>query len=71
MNLSFQFASMAEFFTMNGHGPYVWAAYALTVSGLLYLVLKPWQRQRQFKAEQQMILKQTVTQETSTPHAPD
>ena len=40
MNFEFQFASLAEFWHMAGHGPYVWAAYALTFIGLSGLILQ-------------------------------
>lgn len=69
MDLKFQFASMTEFFSMSGHGPYVWAAYAITLAALLYLIIKPWYHQRSFKMQQKMIAQQTDTQETSSSHA--
>ncbi|WP_096086535.1 heme exporter protein CcmD [Agaribacterium haliotis] len=40
MGLEFQFASLADFMSMKGHGPYVWAAYALTFAGLAALVVQ-------------------------------
>lgn len=35
------FANLDELLTMGGHGPYVWAAYLVTVAGLVALVLMP------------------------------
>jgi len=40
MELSFQFSSVAELMWMEGHGPYVWAAYAITIVGICALGLK-------------------------------
>lgn len=36
--MQFQFESFADFWTMSGHGPYVWSAYAITFAALGYLV---------------------------------
>lgn len=38
--MEFQFANLREFFWMEGHGPYVWGAYAITFAGLCALALK-------------------------------
>jgi len=43
----FQFESLADFANMAGHGPYVWASYAVTVIALLALVMVPTIKQRQ------------------------
>lgn len=32
--IKFQFDSFSAFMHMAGHGPYVWAAYAITVAGI-------------------------------------
>ncbi|WP_370978552.1 heme exporter protein CcmD [Agaribacterium sp. ZY112] len=40
MNFEFQFTTLAEFMSMKGHGPYVWAAYAITLVGLVTLVVQ-------------------------------
>ncbi len=37
----FQFESLADFISMGGHGPYVWSAYAITLTGFVYLVWAP------------------------------
>lgn len=51
MNLSFQFDSMAEFWVMssNGsdHGPYVWAAYAISFACLGLIAWQAGQRRKQ------------------------
>ena len=35
------FESFAELMAMDGHGPYVWAAYAITLVTLVALVVQP------------------------------
>ena len=37
----FQFESLADFISMGGHGPYVWSAYVITLTGFVYLVWAP------------------------------
>lgn len=39
--MKFQFGSMTDFIAMNGHGPYVWASYAITFAVLIFLLLSP------------------------------
>lgn len=51
--MKFQFESLADFFAMNGHGPYVWASYAITFVALLYLVLHPLWQKKAFIQQQQ------------------
>lgn len=46
--MQFQFDSFASFMTMNGHGPYVWAAYGISFAVLLYLLVSPILQRRQF-----------------------
>lgn len=46
MDLQFQFESLAGFWQMAGHGPYVWACYALTFVCLTMLLLAPLRRRR-------------------------
>lgn len=53
--MNFQFESLRDFFLMSGHGPYVWACYALTLALMLYLVLAPGIRTRQFIRQQKRI----------------
>ncbi len=50
--MTFQFESIASFMVMNGHGPYVWAAYAVTAAVLVYLTLSPVLQRRQFIRQQ-------------------
>jgi len=46
MDLQFQFESIAGFWQMAGHGPYVWACYGLTFTCLGLLFLAPLRRRR-------------------------
>ena len=39
--MQFQFESLADFFTMSGHGPYVWACYFVTLLAIAYLLISP------------------------------
>lgn len=50
MNL--QFDSFASFIAMNGHGPFVWAAYGITFAVLAYLLASPLLQRRRFVREQ-------------------
>lgn len=55
--MKFQFDSLAAFLQMNGHGPYVWACYVITVILLLFLVVYPLLQKRQFIVQQKKWLK--------------
>jgi heme exporter protein D len=50
-----QFDSLAALWWMNGHGPFVWSAYAIATVTLGAIVWAPLQRQRRFFAEQRGI----------------
>lgn len=39
--MTFQFESLMDFLTMKGHGPYVWSAYIITITGFAYLCIAP------------------------------
>jgi heme exporter protein D len=65
VTMKFQFESLHDFLLMNGHGPYVWVCFAVTLGLMLYLVLAPAVRSRQFirqqkRIEQRMAAAQTV-----------
>lgn len=54
--MQFQFGSLMDFWLMDGHGPYVWSAYAITfvVLGVLVIGARMQRRlflQRQRKAQ--------------------
>lgn len=46
--MQLQFDSIADLWAMNGHGVYVWLAYAITLVVLIYLVVSPVMQRRQF-----------------------
>ena len=50
--LKLYFDSIESFIAMGGHGPYVWAAYGITVGVMLALVWTPVARRRRFIREQ-------------------
>ncbi|MGM8228472.1 heme exporter protein CcmD [Cellvibrio sp. ARAG 10.3] len=50
--MNFQFDSFASFMAMNGHGPFVWAAYGITFVVLVYLLVSPLLQRRQFLRQQ-------------------
>lgn len=61
----FQFDSLAAFFAMGGHGPYVWGAYLLSLSVLLWLVVSPLLRKKQFLQNlSRQLSRETATQGT-------
>ena len=47
----FQFESINDFIQMGGHGYYVWSAYLISLSVLIWLVVSPLQRKRKFIKE--------------------
>ncbi|MEZ0151899.1 MAG: heme exporter protein CcmD [Candidatus Reddybacter sp.] len=47
----FQFDSIDAFIAMGGHGPYVWAAYGLSLAIMAWLAIAPLRRQRALLAE--------------------
>lgn len=49
--MQFQFASLAEFLSMQGHGFFVWIAYAVTLLVLISLAVAPIFRKRQLQRE--------------------
>lgn len=55
--MNFQFDSFAEFLAMNGHGPFVWAAYAITFISLAYLLLAPVLQKKAFIKQQKKMQK--------------
>jgi heme exporter protein D len=47
----FQFESLSEFIQMGGHGTYVWSAYLISLSVLIWLVVSPLHRRRKLVQE--------------------
>lgn len=46
--MKFQFESIADFIAMNGHGPFVWSAYAITFAVLIFLLISPLLQKKAF-----------------------
>ncbi len=55
--MKFQFTDFAAFMSMQGHGPYVWAAYGITFIAIVYLVIAPIMEARAFFKQQQKLQK--------------
>jgi len=47
----FQFENFDAFIAMGGHGPYVWAAYGLSLAIMAWLAIAPLRRQRALLAD--------------------
>lgn len=58
------FDSVAAAIAMDGHGGFVWSAYALTALVLLVLVLAPWRRRRRLLLQ----LRGQLRREQAVPH---
>ncbi|WOX05319.1 heme exporter protein CcmD [Microbulbifer pacificus] len=56
--MQFQFDDFASFLAMNGHGPYVWFSYGVTIAVLVALVLVPLLRQRKMREQFQRQIRQ-------------
>lgn len=55
--MKFQFDNLADFIAMNGHGPFVWAAYAVTLAALIFLVVSPVLQKKAFFKQQEKMQK--------------
>lgn len=62
MDIVFQFSSLGELFWMDGHGPYVWASYAIAGVAIVGLVIAPSLRRRRFFRIQRAIAQRENTQ---------
>lgn len=60
-----QFDSLAALWSMQGHGPFVWSAYAIAVATLIALVWLPLQRQRRFFRDQRLAERRRQTVQRS------
>jgi heme exporter protein D len=54
--MKFQFESLEAFLTMGGHGPFVWASYALVYIIIIYLTLSPLLAKKTFLKQQKKLL---------------
>lgn len=60
-----QFDSLAALWSMQGHGPFVWSAYAIAAATLIALVWLPLQRQRRFFRDQRLAERRRQTVQRS------
>ncbi|WHI47898.1 heme exporter protein CcmD [Microbulbifer sp. VAAF005] len=79
--MGFQFANLADFLTMDGHGVFVWVSYAVTFLSLAGMALYPYIARRGLKAElvrqqkiaqrrRQAVSERTVTTKKETAEEP-
>ena len=53
--MEFYFASFSDFMWMEGHGPYVWVSYALTIIVFIGMALGPKLRKSKFVQQQRAL----------------
>ncbi len=64
--MTFYFESAAAFWHMDGHGPYVWACYAVTIIVFIGLALAPKVRKAKFvKQQRALVARQQASREAS------
>lgn len=49
----FRFESLSDFLHMQGHGVFVWSAYALATVVMGWLIVSPWLQQRRLRQQLQ------------------
>ena len=64
--MNFQFESLAAFMSMNGHGPYVWVSYAITVAVLVFLLVNPLLQRKAFIQQQQKLQRLAAAEAAKT-----
>ena len=69
--MEFQFDSFNAFMWMKGHGPYVWAAYGITLAGLCGLGLKIRSMHKNFFTLQASIARRQAASSASAPAGAD
>lgn len=65
--MKFQFETIADFITMNGHGPFVWSAYAITFAVLIFLLVSPLVQNKVFIKQQQKLQKLAQANSVANP----
>lgn len=58
------FDSLQQLWAMDGHGPYVWSAYAISLALMLALVWQPLRKTKQIKLRVQQLQRRAQTQDT-------
>jgi len=51
--MNFQFESLIDFLTMDGHGIYVWSSYAITGVAMALLIILPYLKRKQLLVQLQ------------------
>lgn len=66
--MNFQFESLNDFMTMNGHGVFVWVSYLVTFLALMLLVIIPIMQKKQMRQQlkRQRIIEQAQKQQMKT-----
>jgi len=70
--MQFRFDSFAEFLSMAGHGPYVWACYFAAVLALGYIILAPISRRQSIQTQllrQEKIAEQQLAMQNNDSNA--
>lgn len=62
-----QFENLHDLWTMSGHGPFVWSAYAIVLIVLAGVLWAPIARHRRFFAQQQQIERRRAKQSGKQP----
>jgi len=55
--LEFAFDNLQQLWTMEGHGPYVWASYGITASAIIGLAIMPSLARSTFIKRQKTLIK--------------
>ncbi len=61
-----QFDSIADLFWMEGHGPYVWAAYGITFLAIFGLIFSIFMARKNFFATQRSIAKRASAEQNDS-----
>lgn len=65
--MTFRFDSLGDFLYMQGHGVFVWSAYAISLLIMAWLVLSPWIQQRRLRQQLQRQYRREATRAESNP----
>lgn len=66
--MEFYFSSLADFAWMDGHGPYVWACYAVTLAAFIVLAVTPAMRLGKLVKQQKALAARSQVVEEVTGH---
>lgn len=68
--MEFYFSSLADFVWMDGHGPYVWACYIVTLAVFIFLALAPSMRLGKLVKQQKALAARSQVAEEVVGHEP-